>query len=245
MFSTNVPLVEATKREGASWALDRAAALGRLIGGEPMRWGFEANEHPPVLRTARPLRQPHRRGRVPPRLASPHAPRGGARTALAPLALRGTRGARGARGALHHRDAGGGGLRVPDHDDLRRRPDASNPARAGRGVGAAGHRDHLRAGADRGEREGQRALRDGDDREAGWLGRAREHHRRARQLALRDRERGRRRARSTSSPATSGSARRRCATSSWCSRRPTRGSRASCCRGSCPTAAATPFTYSG
>jgi putative acyl-CoA dehydrogenase len=51
MFSTNVPLVEGTKREGAEWVLDRAAALGRLIGGEPIRWGFEANEHPPVLRT--------------------------------------------------------------------------------------------------------------------------------------------------------------------------------------------------
>ena len=51
MFSTNVPLVEATRREGAGWVLERAAELGRLIGGEPMRWGFEANEHTPVLRT--------------------------------------------------------------------------------------------------------------------------------------------------------------------------------------------------
>jgi putative acyl-CoA dehydrogenase len=51
MFSTNIALVEATNREGAPWVCERAAALGRLIGGAPMRWGFEANEHPPVLRT--------------------------------------------------------------------------------------------------------------------------------------------------------------------------------------------------
>jgi putative acyl-CoA dehydrogenase len=51
VFSSNVPLVEATAREGASWIGERAVALGTLIGGEPMRWGFEANEHPPVLRT--------------------------------------------------------------------------------------------------------------------------------------------------------------------------------------------------
>jgi putative acyl-CoA dehydrogenase len=51
MFSSNTPLVEATAREGAPWVRERAAALGRLIGGEPLRWGFEANEHPPVLRT--------------------------------------------------------------------------------------------------------------------------------------------------------------------------------------------------
>jgi putative acyl-CoA dehydrogenase len=51
VFSSNAPLVEATRREGASWVTERAETLGRLIGGEPMRWGFEANEHPPVLRT--------------------------------------------------------------------------------------------------------------------------------------------------------------------------------------------------
>jgi putative acyl-CoA dehydrogenase len=51
LFSANAPLVEAAVREGAGWATERAAALGRLVGGEPMRWGFQANENPPVLHT--------------------------------------------------------------------------------------------------------------------------------------------------------------------------------------------------
>jgi putative acyl-CoA dehydrogenase len=51
LFSSNVPLVEATRREGAGWAIPRAAALGRLVGGEPQTWGRLANENKPVLRT--------------------------------------------------------------------------------------------------------------------------------------------------------------------------------------------------
>jgi putative acyl-CoA dehydrogenase len=52
VFSSNLPLVQATSREGAGWALERAAALGRVIGGEPQQyWGRLANENKPVLRT--------------------------------------------------------------------------------------------------------------------------------------------------------------------------------------------------
>jgi putative acyl-CoA dehydrogenase len=51
LFSTNRPLVEATERAGAGWVLERAARLGRLIGGEPLRWGFQANANPPRLET--------------------------------------------------------------------------------------------------------------------------------------------------------------------------------------------------
>ncbi|MGI8803389.1 MAG: acyl-CoA dehydrogenase family protein [Solirubrobacteraceae bacterium] len=51
MFSTNRPLVEATLRAGAGWALERAARLGRRVGGEPLRWGFQANANPPRLET--------------------------------------------------------------------------------------------------------------------------------------------------------------------------------------------------
>jgi putative acyl-CoA dehydrogenase len=52
VFSSNLPLVEAAKREGASWALPRAAELGRIIGGEPQQlWGRLANENKPVLKT--------------------------------------------------------------------------------------------------------------------------------------------------------------------------------------------------
>lgn len=51
LFTSNIPLVEATCREGAEWALQRAAALGQLVGGEPIEWGRLANENRPVLRT--------------------------------------------------------------------------------------------------------------------------------------------------------------------------------------------------
>jgi putative acyl-CoA dehydrogenase len=52
VFSDNTPLLEATEREGASWALERASELGRLIGGEPQQvWGRQANENKPVLHT--------------------------------------------------------------------------------------------------------------------------------------------------------------------------------------------------
>jgi putative acyl-CoA dehydrogenase len=52
VYSSNLPLVEAVKREGASWIGERAAALGRFVGGEPQQsWGRLANENEPVLRT--------------------------------------------------------------------------------------------------------------------------------------------------------------------------------------------------
>jgi putative acyl-CoA dehydrogenase len=51
LFSENRPLATALTREGGGWAAGRAAELGGIAGGEPMRWGFEANENPPRLRT--------------------------------------------------------------------------------------------------------------------------------------------------------------------------------------------------
>ncbi|HEV3094505.1 MAG TPA: DNA alkylation response protein, partial [Solirubrobacteraceae bacterium] len=55
VFSSNVALVEATKREGADWILERAAALGKVVGGgeggDPFLWGRLANENKPVLKT--------------------------------------------------------------------------------------------------------------------------------------------------------------------------------------------------
>jgi putative acyl-CoA dehydrogenase len=51
LFSTNTPLVEALEREGAGWAAEQCAEVGRAWGGKPLRWGFEANENPPKLRT--------------------------------------------------------------------------------------------------------------------------------------------------------------------------------------------------
>ncbi len=51
LFEDHAALREGLEREGGAWARDRLRAAGAFWGGEPMRWGFEANEHPPVLHT--------------------------------------------------------------------------------------------------------------------------------------------------------------------------------------------------
>jgi putative acyl-CoA dehydrogenase len=52
VFASNLPLVEATEREGAGWVRERASQLGRFVGGEPQQqWGRLANENEPVLHT--------------------------------------------------------------------------------------------------------------------------------------------------------------------------------------------------
>jgi putative acyl-CoA dehydrogenase len=52
VFGTDAALVEAVEREGAGWAVDDLHALGRLAGSpEAIGWGFDANRHPPELRT--------------------------------------------------------------------------------------------------------------------------------------------------------------------------------------------------
>ena len=50
LFDDHVALVEALAREGGGWALARAREVGAAWGGDPIRWGFEANENPPRLR---------------------------------------------------------------------------------------------------------------------------------------------------------------------------------------------------
>jgi putative acyl-CoA dehydrogenase len=52
VFTGNLPLVEATQREGAEWVLEQASELGAFVGGEPQQqWGRLANENKPLLRT--------------------------------------------------------------------------------------------------------------------------------------------------------------------------------------------------
>ncbi len=52
LFSTDRVLEEGLEREGAAWARPRLEEFGRLVGAEEaIRWGFQANENPPVLRT--------------------------------------------------------------------------------------------------------------------------------------------------------------------------------------------------
>ena len=52
LFASDRVLTEALRREGAGWAEERARAFGEIVGRrETIAWGFQANEHPPVLRT--------------------------------------------------------------------------------------------------------------------------------------------------------------------------------------------------
>jgi len=52
LFEADAPLRESLEREGASWATDMVGELGRLAGTQQaIDWGFQANAHPPVLRT--------------------------------------------------------------------------------------------------------------------------------------------------------------------------------------------------
>ncbi|HTS50020.1 MAG TPA: isovaleryl-CoA dehydrogenase [Bryobacteraceae bacterium] len=52
LFATDRALSEAIEREGAAWMRPLLEDFGRRAGSEEaIRWGFQANENPPVLRT--------------------------------------------------------------------------------------------------------------------------------------------------------------------------------------------------
>jgi putative acyl-CoA dehydrogenase len=51
LFEQDRPLREALEREGAGWGVEEASAAGASAGGPGIRLGFEANEHPPKLKT--------------------------------------------------------------------------------------------------------------------------------------------------------------------------------------------------
>ena len=51
LFEDHAALVEALEREGGGWARERAGEAGAAWGADPLRWGFEANENPPKLKT--------------------------------------------------------------------------------------------------------------------------------------------------------------------------------------------------
>jgi putative acyl-CoA dehydrogenase len=62
LFEDDAALREGLDREGAGWARGRLRAEGAFWGGEPIDWGFAANESPPVLHTHD--RYGHRRDEV-------------------------------------------------------------------------------------------------------------------------------------------------------------------------------------
>ncbi len=52
VFDCDPALGEAVTREGAGWARTQICEFGQRVGSEEaIRWGFEANENPPVLKT--------------------------------------------------------------------------------------------------------------------------------------------------------------------------------------------------
>ncbi len=52
LFTSDGILVEAVEREGAGWSQPLLEQFGRLVGSEEaIRWGFQANQNPPVLHT--------------------------------------------------------------------------------------------------------------------------------------------------------------------------------------------------
>jgi putative acyl-CoA dehydrogenase len=51
LFEQDAALSEGLRREGGGPWEDEVVAFGQSLGGEPLRWGRLANEHPPVLRS--------------------------------------------------------------------------------------------------------------------------------------------------------------------------------------------------
>ena len=170
-----------SRRSSARAAAGRASARrrpGAFWGGEPQEWGRLANENPPVLQTHDRFGNRIDEVEFHPawhQLMDAGVERRAARAAVERATA--ARRARRARGDLHERHAGRGRLRLPDHDDLRGGPRAARDARAGRRVGAAPDRPTSYDGAlrPRARRRPARIVRHGDDREAGRLGRARQH----------------------------------------------------------------------
>ena len=212
------------ERDGAGWVLGRAAGLGRSVGGALLRWGVSPTR---TRRSCapRPLRPPHRRGRVPPGLPRADAARrrAGCTRCLAPSEP----GAQRARGALHNCEPGRAGTGCPitmTYAPCRR----SRAARAGRPVAAAAHRRPTTRARCPGARRAARSGMAMTEKQGGSDVRA--------NTTARVRERGGAGA-STARPATSGSARRRCRDVFLVLAQPPGACRASSCRASCLTAA--------
>lgn len=172
-------LIEGVRREGAEWYLDDLHRLGRRAGerggaalggrGEPP--GAEA-AHP------RPLRQPHRRGRVPPLVPRPHG-RGDQRgPRRCRLGGRAARRARGARGGLHGVEQRGGGPRLPRLDDVRGGPRPASRPGPRQDVRTPADQPCVRVRSAHPRREARAARGHGHDGEAGRHRCARQHDRR-------------------------------------------------------------------
>ena len=177
LFEDNAPLVEALEREGAGWAPSARREVGAFWGGEPMRSGASARTSTRrcCARTTATATASTRSSST--RLAPAHGAERARRAARAALAAPTARARHVARAALYmtamQAEAGFG---CPMTMTFAAIPALRDAARARRRVGAAADRDGLRPASSRPASEkGSALVRDGDDREAGRLGRAREH----------------------------------------------------------------------
>ena len=158
LYEQDAALVESVRREGGAAWEEELAAFGATAGGEPLEWGRLANEHPPTLR--RFDRYGERVDEIEFHPAWDSLLRLARDARVQSLPWVDDRRARTWRGgAVHAARPGRGGRLLSDLDDLRGRP---RPAR--------GARPRLRVDSAADERRG--AVRDGDDRAAGRLGRA-------------------------------------------------------------------------
>jgi putative acyl-CoA dehydrogenase len=240
LFTSDRVLTEGLRREGAGWAEERARAFGEIVGRrETIAWGFQANEHPPVLRTHD--RNGNRIDEVEFHPAwhalmalgvehGLHAlpwsePKAGAHVARAALFMMLAEVEAGVGCPLSMTYSAVPALRLQPELAAEWEPRLTSTAYDPRSAPAAGKRSAL-CGMAMTEKQGGSDVR-------------------ANTTAARPIGAGVRAA-STRSPATSGSARRRCATPSWCWRRPPRAaSPASSFPASRRTARATASTSSG
>ena len=100
----------------------RRRSAPRPAPPRPASTGMLANDHPPELIALRPLRQPRRRGPLPPVLALADGAGRRLRAAGRAVGVRRPARARAPRGRLLGLVADRAGARLPDLDDVRRRP---------------------------------------------------------------------------------------------------------------------------
>ena len=182
VFGTDHVLVDAVARWGDPADATSLHELGTLAGS-PTAQALGRRRRPPDAAAADPPadRRTRRPGRLPPGvpLAARHRCRQRAHRRAVDAAVR-VRRAPAARGRVRGLEPGGGRARLPGVDDVCGGAGSSPRPGPRRAVGSSARLPRLRAGAASRRGQGRRALRDGDDREAGRVRRAREHDARRR-----------------------------------------------------------------
>ena len=170
-------LLEGLRREGAGWAEDEVHALGRLAGTEQAQeWGRLANEHPPVLRTHD--RYGNRIDEVEYQPAYHELMRTAVEHGLHGAPWADERAGRTRRPGREGPGLGRGRRRppLPDLDDLRGGAGAACRPGSGRRLRTAADQPRVRPRAAGPADQARPDRRHVDDREAGRLGRPRQHH---------------------------------------------------------------------